>query len=158
MKPGLYVATVRGEEGTRLWCDGKAGLPYLALEGPAVNVWHGENEAADLRPLVVLDPESDEDCRRLADFLAWDDVTGSVATQVRAALRALADPKPAEPTGLGAVVRDRKGATYVRVAVHFDGWAAGEMWRRVGGEVNADKRRAWSDIDVAEVLSEGWSE
>lgn len=91
-------------------------------------------------------------------YAHWSGCQGSAEIAARAALRALADPKPAEPTGLGAVVRDREGATYVRVAVHFDGWAVGEMWRRVGGEVNADKRRAWSDIDVAEVLSEGWSE
>lgn len=153
MKPGLYVATIDGTPRIVTWRKGSyldvdSGLYYM--DDPGVR---------DLRPLVVLDPESAEDIREFA--LAYREaptVSGSFFDTVQGALRALADPKPAEPTGLGAVVRDRKGATYVRVAVHFDGWAAGEMWRRVGGEVNADKRRAWSDIDVAEVLSEGWSE
>ena len=156
MKPGLYVATVNGEPGAVVY--GPMGNGQMVRLGAP---WRSDGRVqylasgsiADVRPLVVLDPESDEDCRRLADAL--NDMDGAPAwlTQGAAALlRALADPKPAEPTGLGAVVRDGRGDKWVLIDVTGPDVEPVRQWRTWWGN------RPWHEIDVAEVLSEGWSE
>lgn len=55
---------------------------------------------------------------------------------------------PAEPKGLGAVVRDEDGDILVRVhdATDLDD----EVWRTTEGSWHA-----WADLNVVEVLSEG---
>jgi len=56
-------------------------------------------------------------------------------------------PKPAEPTGLGAVVEDEDGSLLVRI----HGEAAPPPWQVVDG----GSLWYWEGIDVARVLSEG---
>jgi hypothetical protein len=64
-------------------------------------------------------------------------------------IEVLPGPKPAEPTGLGAVVVDTDDVKYVR-ADFLDG---GYPWVDQGYM----GWRAWSDIDVKEVLSDGYT-
>jgi hypothetical protein len=97
----------------------------------------------EVRPLLVLDPEDAEGVARLAEALR--NVSGNLpiyADDVASALRSLLDPKPEEPKGLGAVVRDRDGRIFVR---QVDGWWRGEDPCSVN----------WPAVDVVEVLSHG---
>lgn len=55
--------------------------------------------------------------------------------------------KPPEPHGLGAVVRDRDGMTWVRCDDSTDPWC------RTDGEGNL--WRAWRGIDATEILTAG---
>lgn len=77
-----------------------------------------------------------------------------VANQIEAQLP---KPKPAEPKGLGAVVKDRKGRSWLRVV----GPGFDRPWARVGvnphyGFAAQDgTETSYADIDVVEVLSEG---
>lgn len=114
---------------------------------------------ADARPLVVIDPEDREQTARLADLFCearWchvkggdtDDCDPLTRSSMREALAAyIAPTKPAEPTGLGAVVEDRAGSGYVRVSERK------RPWLRVG----TDNHVHWSEIDDTPivVLSEG---
>lgn len=144
MKPGLYVATVHGVENVTTWGpDRHGGFRWFDDDGDVLGC--SDAFVTDARPLVVLDPESGEDCRRLADAL--NEMDGAPAWLTRGAatlLRALADPKP-----------ERRIARLVRrISVPDQMWVCGTdmKWRDEYGTV-------WDEIpsDV-EVLSEGWSE
>ena len=141
MKPGLYVATVRGVRSVKVWSCGDDDVLVVDVNHEDVGDWL--SLFTDARPLVVLDPESDEDAAVVADLLG---TPGSHAV-ARSILRALAAPTPAEPMGLGAVVRDRGDVLWIRVPERdADSWyTPGRAWA------------GWSEIDVAEVLTEGWS-
>jgi len=103
--------------------------------------------------LVVIDPEDREQVERLSQAVTavagWSDIMEYQRTNALAdALREFADPKPpkpAEPTGLGAVVED----------------ARGYRWSRLGGTTEFPwhhgliGRERYADIDVVRVLSEG---
>lgn len=153
MKPGLYLASVEGwEPDGVVWGPTADGRYYMRILGDLFDTVHAET-IHSLRPLVVLDPESDEDCQMLMDAALAEPfakVPEGVG-RIRKILRALADPKPAEPTGLGAVVRSRDGKLWLRMPPlgSHEPWCC---WN--GGRAD----RHWNDIDVAEVLSEGWSE
>lgn len=152
MKPGLYVATVRGVEGVHVLFD-ESGLGQTAslVEGCYS---HGDDNITDARPLVVLDPESEDDCRRLMEAaLAHRSAATPTLETIRDILSALVDPKPAEPTGLGALVRDRNGNKWLRMPLDRNPWCC---WEIAAHHDRADCE--WAAIDVAEVLSEGWSE
>ena len=111
----------------------------------------------DCRPVVVLDPENDADADRLAAAMRRNVWTGlddaAPLDLMKAVLLDLAAPpvlKPAEPTGLGAVVEDVQGERWVRVE-HLR--ADGCPWRiRYGTWQN------WSGVDAVRVLSEGVTE
>lgn len=100
------------------------------------------------RRLVVLDPESAEDVRRLiaaCETASGEKAQAVASTYFHAALRELANPtppKPEEPTGLGAVVEDATGIRWVRSCdrwlhqIHGYGWT-------------------WDQVSAVRVLSEG---
>lgn len=151
MKPGLYVATVWGCETSVVLGPFEEAFPWRRVV-PGTNLCgalKGE-EVTDPRPLVVLDPESDEDMNVLCEALVGFDPPGNLLQEsVRRALRAVANPKPVEPTGLGAVVREQGGLIWLR---NQDSKGC-PWWSKALGRV-----AMWNDIDAAEVLSEGWSE
>jgi hypothetical protein len=109
---------------------------------------------------ALIKIEDREAVTRLADRFSarYDGPSGGTASNHRidcmqAALREFANPtppKPPEPTGLGAVVRERHsedGVDWVRVplASNDERWFCGDTgeWRE------------YADIDVVRVLSEG---
>jgi hypothetical protein len=113
-----------------------------------------DGEVTDVRPLVVLDlADIDEDFAE-----TWPEVaqqllnSGSgvgicIADQVKAQTRL---PKPPEPTGLGAVVKDREGNRWIRTA---EAETFGLHWVQVGAQGGA--LLSYRNIGVVEVLSEG---
>jgi hypothetical protein len=149
-------------EAGRCWADRRVGLRLV--EGwstvNGVNV-DGDGVVNPIRLLVVIDPESPEDVARLADAFCnarWSHLPGSdecdplTRSSMQAALRELANPKPDEPTGLGAVVEDAAGDTWVR-------WTLGEPpkyapWRHSDATGQAAHRK-YDQIDVVRVLHEG---
>jgi len=104
------------------------------------------------RPLVVIDPEDRAQVERLCGlFLKGNDGTAiGDANDLQAALREFANPsppKPAEPTGLGAVVENSDGGRWVRTDVAVD-----RPWWRYPGITSG-----WAQVDAVRVLSEGVS-
>ena len=101
------------------------------------------------RPLVVIDPEDREQVRRLLKLLVANKWVPGASHGLRDALREFADPKvpkPDEPLGLGAVVRDRDGDVWVRRdEVHFV------------CPKNLNEALTWGEVEAVEVLAEGWS-
>lgn len=113
---------------------------------------------ADLRPLVVIDPEDREQVGQLADLFdgAVDGGSGWTGA-MQAALREFANltpPKPEEPTGHLAVVEDVDGVRWVNWRDPRDGAVAHDRhWQ--SSEMDAEKWCNYSDINVVRVLSEG---
>ena len=110
-----------------------------------------------IKPLVVLDPESDDDIDRLAALISQCGPYMGVFRRgaLQAALREFASPtppKPDEPTNRWSVVVDRAGDQWVR-ALGPDfiyGWShAGGFPDNVGGWT------AYQEIDAVKVLSSG---
>lgn len=111
------------------------------------------------RPLVVIDPEDREQVRvTLAKiWMALEEAAESdkkkpqwSVSAMQAALRSLiADPKPDEPQGLGAVVEDAGGNCWIR---HGDGPAA---WMLAGASPSNRDTYQYADIAAVRVLSEG---
>ena len=118
------VALVTDSEGQeRLAVRGKVAISEPCWWFPDTRTWTKTDAA---RPLVLIDPEDREQVERLAK--AWDDLANGHAElrdeawtlsglRLQAALREFAEPpepKPDEPTGLGAVVEDAEGNTWTR--------------------------------------------
>ena len=102
---------------------------------------------ADARPLVVVDPEGVEQVERLTRLI-FGPLTSASGTSVQEALREFANPKPDEPTGLGAVVEDAEGNRWVRDEA---GGSEPRVWYRRGEESS----RNYADVTAVRVLSEG---
>lgn len=144
VSPGLRVRALKVPEGWR-WVtdDGRDG--FSTDDSPSFR---------DVRPLVVLDPKPKGSShgwaywlRKVADtheahsthLSAERGVIRQLADQIEEQTR---DPKPAEPTGLGAVVETADGEQFIRSDLG---------WHPVG-YLSA---RYWPDLDVARVLSVG---
>lgn len=147
-EPGMVaVATVRGVPNVRVMRSTACWL-HPAMNG---HIATGDTLVTDVRPLVVLDlafapygPEVTihtlkEGCKERGSLTAqW------VAKEIEAQIRPL---KPAEPTGLGAVVEDVHGGRWVRCARNGSApWLHASITTRL---------RAWSAFDAVRVLSEG---
>lgn len=155
-KPG-DVVSVRCEDGLahRAIVVNAAYLGGLHVAVPTFALAHGMDANqrlyfgnGSISQLVTIDPAGD-DPERLQDLFWQNQHHSGLAMQ--AALREFADPKqprPEEPTGLGAVVEDDKGNVYVRHPA-------------TGNEANAwcdpiGCGRPWSRVNAVRVLSEGW--
>lgn len=148
---GVYVVTTARGDSFRAWGPDEAG-DFCYLHDPLSG--YATSGVTQVRPLVVLDPESEDDCRRLMEAaLAHRSAATPTLETIRDILSALVDPKPAEPTGLGALVRDRNGNKWLRMPLDRNPWCC---WEIAAHHDRADCE--WAAIDVAEVLSEGWSE
>lgn len=104
------------------------------------------------RPLVVVDSVDRDQMDLMADmFSAVRDPLRDVSWTLAQVFRAMANPvvKPEEPTGLGAVVEDADGTTWVRADN-----ASGHPF--VGDLPNVSQVwRHWEQIDAVKVLSDG---
>lgn len=109
--------------------------------------------------LVVIDPESEEELRRIGDLLVEQDrgYDSDSWRDLRAALRCLINPQPPEPTGLGAVVECDPGPVYDR-AWAVRAWSGdtfgGRPWNFYDSSGNGGGRH-YCDLPVVKVLSEG---
>jgi hypothetical protein len=163
-KPGQLLADI---DGNRFWVvevtentaaaseSGRAWVPGSSVVDADGNGWRPDS-LDGARPLVVIDPEDREQVERLRVLYhaQRNTVTGNSATgDMQAALREFANPtrpKPEEPLGLGAVVEDSKGRTYVR---HPDGDNDDRPWFDKDGDFYG-----WDDLDVvdeSQILSGG---
>ena len=142
--PNVRVMRVAGELSSAEWASA-VGTPHRL---------HEDWSVTDIHPLVVLDlpervvPALVEYLRGVGDQKIAGDWLDLIADQIEAQTK---PPKPAEPTGLGAVVED----------------AAGKRWTRVEPAANATSRNPWypadcdeqpeeyANIDAVRVLSEG---
>lgn len=149
-KPGDVASVVR--EGLSLALRTKRGWTYADGSTSPVRA-----DGYNFRPLLVLDPDCDDDAHRLIRAF-WahtnDDCDDDQA--MRDALRSLVappkPPKPDEPTGLGAVVEDANGQRYTRVGE--DGIAP---WYAEAPRHAARPYRYYSDLAIVRILSEGVS-
>lgn len=127
--------------------------------------WHYDERGigrilAHPRHLALIDPEDREQVERLWDLFR-DTADDDARDGMQAALREFANPtppKPEEPTGLYARIKDGKGGTWVRTAEQAS------VWRRESQNLSGqrylipqDGCENYANIDVAEVLSEGVS-
>jgi hypothetical protein len=120
-----------------------------------------DDNVSKFRPLVVIDPEDAEAVERFLDI--WFSTTRDTSDNrllraMQAALREFAQltpPKPDEPQGLGAVVRDAKGYLYSRgYPEQADDFV--HVWHVVDRAANLPRSWwKWVEIDAVEVLSEG---
>jgi len=102
---------------------------------------------ADLRPLVVIDPEDREQVERLVKTYNNGEVETEWVDAMQAALRSLiAPPKPPEPTGDWAVVADANGDRWLK-----DGSGGTHPW--VG--VCTGEWVPYAEIAAVRILSEG---
>lgn len=151
---------------TREWKPGDVAMvsalnkpePYRAFyDGSTWRQYDGAMFCVDspqsYRPLVVIDPEDREQVERL--WQMWRDLAPDhrlAQDNLQVVLREFASPtppKPEEPTGLGAVVEDSAGTKWLR----HDSVPLRTCW------LNTDdcqtRYRAWDEINVVRVLSEG---
>lgn len=165
----VAVATVGGVEGVRVMLadpntDGTDRWVSSGWVGETDddtgNIWHADEDLADLRPLVVLDLADSQGGSLLPDWLR-NNVRrveeGCVSpSSVGKDMRWLADQieaqsslKPAEPTGLGAVVEDHEGVRWVRIDSDPE---LNKPWRRA--DLPAVQRH-WKIVHAVAVLSKG---
>lgn len=106
-----------------------------------------DHEVKNVRPLVVLDLSDPADdvahlrqcgCDNSSNCAAARKIAGQIEAQTR-------PPQMPQPTGLGAVVKDRWGHQFVRTSTDGGIW-----WN-----VTEDSFCGWDHIDAVEVLSEG---
>lgn len=95
--------------------------------------------------VAVIDPANTADLERLAKLIANTGTLAEALTRY-AAGEGLTPPKPAEPTGLGAVVEDEEGVLWTHT-----GLATISPWVRGG----IGDWRDYGNIAVVRVLSEG---
>jgi hypothetical protein len=153
-KPG-DVAMLMTEGGERIGfrCGVESNMGWEYAREPGQKTWSSDTSAyaKPIRPLVVIDPEDREQVERLAraifELTTGEESFGGQINNVQAALREVADPKPDEPTGLGAVVEDGHGERWVRVK----STTTIRHWRH---EFGGDRKR-YADIGAVRVLSEG---
>ena len=157
-KPGTVAkATVRGvpdvtvfrrdvSEGFCDWAHDSVAVGYTCSHDPDVT---------NVRPLVVLDIDNLRACEAEAASPALaakrlratnSVVAHAIADQIEAQTK---PPKPAEPTGLGAVVEDDLGRRWVRID---DDPELNKPWRPAD---MAAIRSHWQNVKAVRVLSEG---
>ena len=114
--------------------------------------WHADHIEI-IRPLVVLDPEDHKQVAQLLNKLqdmSYSAHACGAFSCLAEALRSLArPPKPPEPTGDGAVVEDRMGHRWVRIAGPEPDRES-KPWRHRGHTA-----RTWEHVNAVRVLSEG---
>lgn len=146
-KPGdivLIDLSSKGLESRRAMREGNAFVDVCGA------VW---SDDANVRPLVVIDPEDRDQVERLASAFVDEQSErghrGVWWTDLQVALRSLLEqPNPDEPTGLGAIVEDVTGEKWIRGTARI----ADFDW------INADdftRSRAYRNIAAVRVLSEG---
>ena len=142
-EPGtVAVATVYGVRGVRVMRGAKdQTVPLVWTSSVAIKGawWFAESDVTDVRPLIVLDLDAEwaDNAATLIKHLRIDNYP-NLADQIEAQTK---PPKPAEPTGLGAVVETDGGVRFVRLP---DG-----IW------TSEDESQPWDNVNAVKVLSKG---
>jgi hypothetical protein len=156
LEPGIYKATVRGvPDQIVVWHKDGGCTPEVSVNKPCLD----PEDVTDARPLIVLDALAANDAMSADDVFAcaieslrkspyWSD--SGLADQIEAQTKS---PKPVEPQGLGAVVRDNADDHWVRTSPFVTSHR--NDWIRAGGTATGGDKRHWDGIDAVEVLSEG---
>lgn len=141
--------------------EGELTMIYISK---GMNCWHGARadgsllcldatQAVSATSLVVIDPKDREQVERLG--VAIYDAGFTAASRLQAALRSLiADPKPPEPTGLGAVVEDAEGGMWIRHKPDSGRLRPTHAWYPAG-YVHGSIRTPYSDIDAVRIVAPG---
>lgn len=162
-KPGdVAVITERhGTIGPRIgsWWASKDDKGWASLD-PSIG-WLPDGDVAEARPLLVIDPEDRERVERLwraqdraVEIIRKHQGGGGVSLvdALQMGLRLMLDPtppKPPEPQGMYAAVRDSHDNEWVRMGNGPAPWVP-------NGSPDARSTSAtWASIDAVEVLSEG---
>lgn len=140
----------------------RSPLAYWAKsEGPV----YRHDEPGDVRPLLVLDPDDADQMREFADTFYTalsgrtrrdsardaDDMRVAVVTM----LPKPTPVKPAEPTGLGAVIEDADGRLWLRVDWPKPWCLAAPNEREKFRDVIHGSHLPWDRVNAVRVLSEG---
>lgn len=133
--------------------------PTRYYRGGAGFVFRAEHvtDVKHFTPVVVIDFEDEHTLRQIGDLLVGTDrgYDEDSWLDLRDALRKFANPKPAEPTGLGALVRDDEGDLWQRGSDDLYPW--GRLTRKT-----ADGHKSWRDaykhIATVEVIFPGVTE
>ena len=157
-EPGtVAVATVRGVPNVRVMrTDNHAATGAEWFSGDLIDDYryHNARHLTNVHPLVVIDPDTVPDLRGYlpemsGDYDGDDHRLVAVIDQIEAQTR---PPKPAEPTGLGAVVEDAEGRRFIRYGASLAPW----IGCADNEGIDPDRPyRYWSGIDAVRVLSEG---
>lgn len=169
-EPGtVAVATVRGVPNVRVMRQEGESHHRWTLPGPIgeesyLKLIEYDHDVTDIRPLIVLDLPADRanligalmDCAvnpnlQVGVGTDLDELADMLVTQIEAQTK---PPKPVEPNGLGAVVEDATGRTWVRYL--RPGTSAPWVWAEA--PKNVERLSVWSAIDAVKVLSEGVAE
>lgn len=123
-------------------------------DGSSTQTWSSDPDGLSVvRPLVVIDPEDREQVERLTYVVMahyWSEKHQTHTEAFAAGLREFLNlPKPEEPTGDGAVVEDRRGHRWVRIAGP-EPERESKPWRHRGHTA-----RTWEQVRAVRVLSEG---
>ena len=153
LTPGLYRATVRGISGESIVLVGNMNATFsLTPDGDVRRCY----VFTDARPLIVLDLNGWRP-QAVAEIPKW--LRGkAIDAPSESAVRAIADqieaqtkpPKPAEPKGVGAVIKAMAPKSYPGCPVTLvRGDYTSQPWHA------GDFRYGWDQLEVLEVLSEG---
>ena len=106
---------------------------------------------AGCRPVVVLDPEDAETVEKTVKAYNGTGLVGtSNVVAMQRALRSLIQPpRPTEPTGLAALIRDGNGTYWIRIQTDYS-----SPWMRRGAK-NFPLHKYADLADPVEVLGEG---
>lgn len=159
-EPGtVAVATVRGVPNVRVIRRATGWASGVEIDG--TRVFHPDRIPAvtDVRPLVVLDLGDLAGIRATLQDAASLMVRGGINRRRLAELidqieQQTRPPKPAEPTGLGAVVEDAEGQKWLRVD-WVNPWSLAKPQERRDGRMLHGSHVTWDRIDAVKVLSEG---
>lgn len=109
---------------------------------------------ANVRPLLVIDPENREQVTQICDLIPWLGTAPNLVDDMQAALRSMLVPEPEEPTGAGSVVRDSRSATWIRMGTSPDAAWICPSQTVVGAPATV---RMWHDLPrPLTVLHTGW--
>jgi len=151
--PGtVAVATVQGVPNVRVFKLSEDEWAHVVSLGAGIfPEISGDPLVTDVRPLVVLDPEDRDQMVALHETLSgavgltwhgWPELLRAVLT--RYAEAQTKPPKPPEPRGRFAVVRDQNDSLWVRL--NQTHWYS---------EVSPNNNQTYGEIDAVEVVREG---
>lgn len=156
----LALVQVVGQPGPEraAWIESPGGPEWVPLNRsrPLGRLWVANGRVTALHRLAVIDPEDGYEVTRLTKLIRgeWGQWKprdhAPTGLDIQDALLEFANPtpRPAEPTNVGAVVRDRGGLLWA--LTDATGFEDEPLWERLTGntEVTHFQTRDWSELDI----------